>query len=192
MKKLFLLLIAVFFVFSLKAQPTFDLGLKAGANFSKISFELDDYSSKTALKTHFGAFTRIGWDRVFLQPEIYFSGKGGELESATDVVTSFDFTTVDVPVLLGIKVVKAKVLDLHLVGGPVFSGITKKSVENNDVFEKDFYEKHYFGFQYGVGVDVLFLTFDARMEHGLNQFYNQQSSDMKNNTFMLSVGFKFL
>lgn len=183
---------AVIFGLSLKAQPTFDLGFKAGSNFSKISFDLEDYSSNTALKTHFGAFARLGWDRVFVQPEIYFSGKGGELKSATDVATSFDYSTVDVPVLLGVKIIKGKAFDLHVVGGPVFSGITKKSVEDKDVFEKDFYEKHYFGFQYGIGVDVLFLTLDARMEHGLNQFYNQLSSDMKNNTFMLSVGFKFL
>jgi len=114
------------------------------------------------------------------------------LESGSSVVTSFDYTTVDVPVLLGAKIIKGKVFGLHVVGGPVFSGLTKKSVSNNDVFEKDFYEKHYFGLQYGVGVDILFLTFDARMEHGLNQFYNQQSSDLKSNTFMLSVGFKFL
>ncbi|MBN2636686.1 MAG: porin family protein [Prolixibacteraceae bacterium] len=193
MKKIVLIVVTGLFAISLNAQTTFDLGFKGGANFSKISFDADDYSSETALKTHFGAFARLGWDRIFLQPEVYFSGKGGNLKSGTSaIVTSFDYNTVDVPVLLGIKLIKGKAFDLHIVGGPVFSGITTKELDNENTFNEDFYENHYFGVQYGVGVDVLFLTFDARMEQGLNQFYNHFSSDMKNNTFMLSVGFKFL
>lgn len=190
-KKIVLFLIAAVFAVSVEAQTTFDLGLKGGANFSKISFNSEDYSSEAVVKTHFGAFVRLGWDRVFIQPEIYFTGKGGDLKSASDVVTSFDFSAVDVPILLGVKVIKGNNCDLHLVGGPVFSGITKKDVKDGNTFERSFYENHYFGIQYGVGIDVLFLTFDARMENGLNQFYKSQwSSNMKNNTFMLSVGVK--
>ncbi len=192
-KRIVLIVIVSLFSVTLIAQPTFNLGLKGGANFSKISFNAEDYSSETAVKTHFGAFARIGWNRVFIQPEVYFSGKGGDLKSGvTSLVSSFDYSTVDVPVLLGVKVIKGNVFNVHLVGGPVFSGITKKSVKDGNVFDKSFYENHYFGVQYGVGIDVLFLTFDARMENGLNDFYKSQlSSDMKNNTFMLSVGFKF-
>jgi len=43
-----------------------------------------------------------------------------------------------------------------------------------------------------LGIDVLFLTFDARMENAINEFYSQSGKDGKNSTFMLSVGFKFL
>lgn len=180
------------FTLTVKAQPTFDLGLKGGANFSKLSFNLEDYNSEAVVKTHFGAFARIGWNRVFIQPEVYFSGKGGDLKSGINsLVTSFDYSTVDVPVLLGINIIKGKVFNLHAVGGPVFSGITASSVKDGNMFDNSFYRNHYFGVQYGVGIDVLFLTFDARMENGLNEFYtSQMSSDMKNNTFMLSVGFK--
>ena len=194
LKRIILILIAFIFALSSKSQPTFDLGLKAGANFSKISLNLEDYSSEAALKTHLGAFCRLGWDRVFLQPEIYYSGKGGNLKSSiTSLISSFDYSTVDVPVLLGIKIVKGKAFGLNAVGGPVFSGIATKKIDDGSLFNEDFYEKHYFGIQYGLSVDVLFLTFDARMENGLNRFYKSQvSSDMKSNTFMLSVGFKFL
>ncbi len=191
MKKIVLILIAGVFALSINAQPTFDLGLKGGANFSKISFHPDDYTSDAIIKTHFGAFARIGWDRFFIQPEVYFSGKGGDLKSATDAVSSFDFSSVDVPLLFGLKIIKGNAFNLHLAGGPVFSGITATNVKDGSMFDKSFYQKHYFGIQYGVGVDVLFLTFDARMENGLNEFYkSQQSSNMKNNTFMLSVGIK--
>ena len=192
MKKIILFLAAGFIAISLNAQPTFNIGLKGGANFSKISFNIDDYSSEAVVKTHIGAFGRFGGERVFLQPEVYFSGKGGDLKSGvTSLVSSFDFSTVDVPVLLGIKLIKGKSCGLNVVGGPVFSGITTKKVEDGSVFDDEFYKKHYFGVQYGLSLDLLFLTFDARIENGLNEFYRSQwSSDLKNNTFMLSVGFK--
>ena len=90
MKKVILILVVGFFAIALQAQPTFDLGLKGGANFSKISFSAEGYSSATVVKTHVGAFARVGWDRVFLQPEVYFSGKGGDLKysDVTNFVTS--------------------------------------------------------------------------------------------------------
>lgn len=194
MKKLFIV-IALVAMYSLsgKAQAVFDLGIKGGANFSKISLDVSDYNSESVVKTHFGAFGRIGWDRIFIQPEVYFSGKGGDItSSALTAVTSFNYKTVDVPVLLGLKITKSKLFGLHVVGGPVFSKITKTDVSNDEVFHSDFYKNHYFGIQYGLGVDVLFLTFDARMENALNDFYSQSGNGGKNSTFMLSLGFKFL
>ena len=192
-KRFVLFMVVGLIALSTEAQATFNLGIKGGANFSKISFNASDYTSDAVVKTHFGAFGRIGWDIVFIQPEVYFSGKGGDLKSGINsIVTSFDYSTVDVPILLGIKIIKGETFDLHALGGPVFSGITTKKVSDNEsIFNKSFYENHYFGVQYGIGIDLLFLTFDARMENGLNDFYKSQlSSDMKNNTFMLSVGFK--
>lgn len=192
MKKLILILLFAISSGVLAAQPVFDLGLKGGANFSKISFDFDDYSSESVVKTHFGAFGRIGFSRIFIQPEVYFSGKGGEVTGITSTITSFDFSTVDIPVLLGVKIIKGKAIDFHLTGGPVFSKIINEKVEGDDLLDKSFYEKHYFGIQYGLGIDVLFLTFDARMEHALNEFYSHPGGSGKNSTFMLSVGFKIL
>ena len=193
MKKSLLALVLTLISISLLAQPVFDLGIKGGANFSKISLDLEDYSSESVVKMHFGAFARIGWERIFIQPEVYFSGKGGDINSGVlSTVTSFDFKTVDIPALLGVKIIKSKAFGLHAVAGPVFSKITKSDVSNSDFFDKDFYKKHYFGIQYGLGVDVLFLTFDARMENAFNEFYSQSGNRGKNSTFMLFLGFKFL
>ena len=186
---MFLLLLTV----SLFAQVNFDLGIKGGVNFSKISFDSEDYSAESVTKTHFGAFGRIGWSRVFIQPEVYFSGKGGDISSGIlSTVTSFDYGSVDIPVLLGFRLIKGKVFDLHIIAGPVFSIITSEDITSDEVFDKSFYEDNYAGIQYGLGVDVLFLTFQARMENGLGEFYSQPEIAGKNQTFMLSVGFKFL
>ncbi len=193
MKKLGLSFLLLFVTVSLFAQLKFDLGVKGGVNFSKISFDKEDYSAESITKSHFGAFGRIGWDRIFIQPEFYFSGKGGDVTSdLTSTMTSFNYKSMDIPVLLGISVIKGKIFDLHVVGGPVFSSISSEEIKGSNLVNKSFYEDNYFGIQYGVGVDVLFLTFDARMENGLGEFYSDPTVAGKNQTFMLSVGFKFL
>ncbi len=194
MKKLLLSIFLMILTISLFAQMNFDLGVKGGVNFSKISFDSDDYSAESVTKTHFGAFGRIGWDRVFIQPEFYFSGKGGDVTSGImSTMTSFNYKSMDIPVLLGLSVIKGKAFDLHLVGGPVFSNISSEELTGGNLVNKSFYENNYFGIQYGLGIDVLFLTFDARMENGLGDMYSQPGTiSGKNQTFMLSVGFKFL
>ena len=90
---------------TLTAQPFFDAGLKAGVNNSKVTVNLKEFTTESIVKTHIGAFVRLGWSRVYLQPEAYFSSKGGEIISPTilDMLTKFDFNNVDVPILLGIK-----------------------------------------------------------------------------------------
>ena len=101
---LFLLISSISF-----AQPKFDLGLKAGFNNSKISFNIDDYNSESISKAHFGAFGRVGWGKLFVQPEIYFSSKGGNVNlnsGLLSAVQSINYSTVDVPVLLGFELFK--------------------------------------------------------------------------------------
>ena len=46
--------------------------------------------------------------------------------------------------------------------------------------------------QYGLGIDVLFLTFDARVEHGSKFYDDPDVVSGKSTTFMFSVGFKIL
>ncbi len=191
MKKLLLSVVYLAIAFSLSAQFDFHLGVKGGVNFSKVSFDKEGYSSESVTKTHLGAFGRIGWDRVYLQPEVYYSGKGGDISDAQQVLTSFDLNSVDVPLLLGIKLIKGKNFNMHVVGGPVFSGILTKDVSGGSMSNKSFYDDYFFGYQYGLGVDVLFITLDARMENGVSELYSDPTVNGKNQTFMLSLGLKF-
>lgn len=193
MKRLLTIILVMGLAITAVAQPKLDLGLKGGVNFSKLSFDMDDYSAESVTKSHFGAFARIGWDRLFIQPELYFSGKGGDVTSdVASTMASFDYSTFDVPVLLGYRIIKGKALDIHLIGGPVWSNITKEDIKGGDVFEDSFYKDRYMSIQYGVGVDVLFMTIDARMENGLSEIYSMDGESFKNNAFMLSIGFKIL
>ena len=194
MKKLLLPLLFLVISATVFAQPIFDLGIKAGFNSSKLSLDLDDYNSESIQKMHFGAFGRVGVGRLYAQPEVYFSKKGGEISSLSNI-GSFDYSTVDVPVLLGFKIIKGGPVDLHLVGGPVFSFLTNSDIDGS--YDADYFKDNYVGVQYGIGVDIAFITVDARMEHG-NTVYDNTSDpnaigfEGKNNTFMITVGLKFL
>lgn len=195
MKKLFVSLCIVLLASQLMAQPTFNLGVKGGVNFSKMSSDLKDYSSDAVVKSHIGAFARFGIGNVFIQPEAYYSGKGGDVTSdINNTVSSFDYSTIDVPVLLGFYLMNGEKFDLYALAGPVFSGITTKSIDKSAAFDKQFYKNHYFNVQYGLGIDFMFLTLGARFENGLNNAYKQQNGgfDFKNQNFMVSIGLKIL
>jgi len=203
MKRLLISLTLLLFTTVAFSQIVFDLGLKAGVHTSNLSIEegklLDDngmaINSKSFTKMHFGAFGRVGFGKLYVQPEVYFSKKGGELSSnIIDLTSDFDYKNVDVPILLGFKVIDAKVLDFRLLAGPVFSFVTDANYpkELDPYLHDEFFNDRLIGFQYGLGVDVLFLTFDARMEHGSKIYDDPSVISGKANTFMFTVGFKIL
>ena len=195
MKKIIVPILFLFISTISFAQPKFNLGLKAGFNNSKITCNVNAYTSESISKAHFGAFGRVGWGKLFVQPEIYFSSKGGNVDydsGVLDAVRSIDYSTVDVPVLLGFELFKISIVDVHVIGGPLFSFVTNSSIEGDAEFSEEYFNNHYMGFQYGLGVDVWFLTFDARMEHGSKNMFEHPDIEGNNRTFMLTVGFKIL
>lgn len=190
MKKLTALSFLFLFVISVSAQPFFDLGLKAGLNNSKVTLDKNQINSESITKYHVGAFGRLGIGKIFVQPEAYFSAKGGELDgSALEVASQFDFNTVDVPVLLGIKIIDGERANVRITGGPVFSFLTSKKVGGDELLDPDYYKDSYIGLQYGVGADLFGFTLDLRMENSSNM-YEQMNFDGKNKTFMISLGYK--
>jgi hypothetical protein len=198
MKNLVVFLVFVLMPVVLLAQPTMDLGVKAGINNSKVTVRKSEFTSESIVKTHIGAFARFGWGRIYLQPEACFGSKGGEIfepaVSATERAARFDFNNVDIPVLLGFMAVEGERSNIRLMAGPVFSFFTSKDVYNHGQFTKQYFEDNYYGFQYGVGIDLWYFFLDARMEHGANKLYRHPELGIngKNQTFMVTVGFKIL
>jgi opacity protein-like surface antigen len=190
MKKIATLIIILACGFSGKAQGGFDFGLKAGLNTSKISTDLSDYTPQTVNNYLFGAFARINLGRIYLQPEAYFNSKGGEVIShvGIETINSFDLNTVDVPALLGFKIIDKKPFNLRIMAGPAFYFVTNKSVSEQLTKEK--VTDNFFGWQYGAGVDFMFLTLDARMESYTKNLYDAPDFNSKNGNFVISLGVK--
>ncbi|MFV0593237.1 MAG: porin family protein [Draconibacterium sp.] len=190
MRRIVIIFSLMLFVVVSYAQPVFDLGVKAGLNSSKLSLNASDYNEESITKMHWGAFTRVGVSRVYIQPEVYFTKKGGGFTDINDLATEFDYKSVDVPLLLGVKLFESNNFNFRVMAGPVFGFVTKNDVKNVGLDEQ-YFKDHYTGLQYGVGMDVLFLTVDFRLEEA-GKIYNSPDLDAKNRTFMISVGFKIL
>jgi len=190
MKKLTILIAIVLIALTGKSQGFFDAGLKAGINSSKISANVDDYTPQTINNYLFGAFARINLGRIYIQPEAYYNSKGGEYIDKVNLSTinSFDLKTIDVPALIGFKIIDQKAFNLRILAGPVFSFVTDKSASSQ--LTETAIKDNFFGWQYGAGVDFLFLTLDARMESYSNNLYETPKFDSKNGNFVISLGVK--
>jgi hypothetical protein len=199
MRRIILTLALVSMLSLVKGQPFFDLGLKAGATFSSLKFSADlPYLSENVMGYHIGAFSRIGWGRLFLQPEVYFNSRGGKLKSteslANTAVANFDFSGVDVPVLAGVRLFKQTPFNIRLMGGPILQFMTSRQVEPKPTFEqlfsKTYFENHLFGWQLGAGIDFSIFSIDARWESSRNSVYQSDDFSTKNRVFLVSLGIK--
>lgn len=193
MKKIAVLLLFAAIAINVNAQGFFDIGPKVGFNTSKITTNMADYTPKANTSYQFGAFARINLGRFYIQPEAYSNSKKGEVVSLSNglsTINSFNLKTIDVPALLGIKIINQKPFNVRVMAGPVFSFLTDKSVKGQ--FTEDNLKNSFFGWQYGVGVDFLFLTLDARKESFSNNLYSAPNFDFntKSGTFVISLGLK--
>lgn len=173
------------------------LGPKIGLTMSKLKTNFENVTEEMKTGFQFGAFARFG-KKTFVQPELMFTKKGGTLV-VTDVGKSkVDLGTMQVPVMVGYRLLNLEVVSLHIMGGPALSFITNKeiTIEEGDEFIKDTNIKDaIWSFQLGAGVDVLMFTLDVRYEWGLNNIYDPQggdAKDMKNNLWNISLGWKIL
>jgi hypothetical protein len=205
MKKIVLLFFVLFFA----AEVTFgqfSFGLKVGYNASKLHTNLDSIKSSFNSGFHFGAFFRIGIKKVYIQPEAYYTMQGGIFEnSLLNAVDNWKqkitVGTLDIPVLVGFKVINLKVINWRVMAGPMVSFVVNSKIkdvslvgpiQNSDINKLNWYV------QAGTGLDVLFLTLDIRYQVGLNQMIKSAqgttgqpySLNATNNMWVVSLGFK--
>lgn len=192
MKTIVIILLFASFLLPAAAQSPINLGLKGGISSSKLTSNLDEYNEESINNFHAGAFIRVNLGRIYVQPEAYFNSKGGELKESGGIVNSFDLKTVDVPVLLGIKIINADPLVVRANAGPVFSFVTDKELNEGSDFDRDYIEDNFFGWQYGVGLDFMMFTLDARVENSSGELYKGPDLESKSKSFVVSLGIKLL
>jgi hypothetical protein len=155
--KNYLIAILVLFTFSATAQvPYFTIGPKAGASFSKFSADEDQIKEEMKSSLHFGAFARIG-DKVYLQPELLFMNRKGDLSqtAVAGSTKSLHIKTLDIPVLLGGKLIDTDLFNVRVMAGPVASLALNKDINSenwdNTITGKDIRAANW-GVQTGAGV----------------------------------------
>ena len=149
---------------------------------------------------HAGLMTRVTFFGVFIQPELYFSSTGGEVEVTNIIqdvtsIKTMEFKKLDIPVLVGFKFGPARVN-----AGPVASIIIYSKA---DLIDEAGYEEKFkgasFGYQAGVGLDLLkTISLDIRYEgnlsklgDGVNIEGNDFEFDSRNPQFIFSLGIFF-
>ncbi len=195
MKKLFLIGFVVM-VFAAQSFAQFNVGLKAGLNYSTIKAENNEFNESGILGYHIGAWARVG-NAVYLQPELYLGSKGADLkftQAGTTVEQSGKarFTTIDVPVLLGTKIGMEN-FNFRLMAGPAFQfNLDTDDSAFNQAVDPDFYRYRDFvtNLQAGAGVDFGNLSVDLRYETSLKDI--NKNNGQKQNLIHLGVGFKLL
>ena len=214
MKKLFAIVLVV--LISIPAFSKIKLGLKAGMSTTNLSmatlktvtsgnttYTVDDL---TAAKYgfHGGVFMRLTLLGIYIQPELLFSTRTNEytvidLAAPTVKMTKKqNFNKLDIPVMLGFKLGP-----IRLNAGPAASLlINSPKALISDTNYKSMYSRMTFGYQAGLGFDLLnFLTFDLRYEGSLKKYQNQIQNlvgtkttvnlDDRANAFLFSVGLMF-
>jgi hypothetical protein len=188
----------------------FNFGLKVGYNASKLHTGLDSIKSSFNSGFHFGAFFRIGIKKVYIQPEAYYTMQGAIFQN--NVANTYNnwkqnvtVGTLDIPVLVGFKILDLKIVNWRIMAGPMVSFVVNSKIkdvslvgpiQNSDINKLNWYV------QAGTGLDVFFLTLDVRYQIGLNQMIksaqsigsngntNTYSLNATNNMWVVSLGFK--
>jgi len=224
-----LALLSALFVFTqpVCAQSTgkkFTAGLRLGANFSRLdelSYQTprldgnglpvmsggkivyDFFQQNDARSTGLvgGVFARIG-NRVFIQPEVLLSVKGGKIDLIRQGMEtqSIDLrkATIDIPVMLGFRLGP-----LRLNAGPMASltmldsGNLKETLKHYSSQSLRLTSKEaQLRYQAGIGLNVMRMQLDLRYEGGLGDLKNpfsmapaEEPAVPRANLWQLTVGF---
>ena len=190
MKKILLVAVICLFSSALFAQlaSPISLGLHGGLVSTKLDADISGASVKENAKNGMmlGAFARININKWYIQPELNYVSRKSEIEILGD---TYDFKTksIDVPILLGYKIVKLPLFKLRAFAGPVASfNIDDKITSTfDDAVDADF-KNAVWNAKFGAGIDVWKLTLDVDYEVGLSDV----AEDLKGNMVNVTLGFR--
>jgi hypothetical protein len=210
MKKIILIIVLSILPLMIFAQGLISFGPKVGWNSDRLTTDYTHYVKDIKSGFQGGVFFSIYLKRIYIQPEAYFSIKRGALQasfadpfdpnSTLNVSQSINLQSIDVPILLGFKLLDLKLIRLRIWGGPVASYLLNKDYslsinglnESGRITSEDFKQATWSG-QIGAGLDLLMLTFDVGYQFGLDSFLTIGSLDgfnLRNNVFFCSLGWR--
>ncbi len=206
MKKI-TLLIAIMMAASF-AFSQISLGPKVGFNTSKLTDDADSIKADLSTSFNFGVFVRLG-KKIYLQPEVNWLTRGGVFETVdvnnlNPIKQEIELKTIEIPVLVGWRIINLGVGNIRIMAGPSASIVTNSSVKTTSSAglvgpikdtDLDDFKDLVWGFNAGVGVDILMFTLDVRYQMGLNEVIPKiENFDFysKSNIFAVSLGWKII
>ena len=198
--------------FGIKAGYNSSLGANDLGSITNGSYNLKSVNSEYKNGFQAGVFLRLNASKLYFQPELlYAMGKKNydmNVTSSDNTITgtfnkNVTVSTVDVPLLLGYKVLDLKVANLRVFAGPKLrfnagSSLDYNVLSNGGTLTKDQLiedvKAAQLGLEAGFGVDVLMLSLDFRYQV-INDMYQTKLKDVTidkipANTFVISLGWK--
>lgn len=190
MRKILLITFISILAFGASAQiaSPISLGVHAGWSSTKIKIEnatMNDIKSSASGGYMFGIFGRVNLGKLYIQPELNYSKKIGTVDiknaqtDLTKITSDLTYSSIDIPLLLGYKIIKLPFVNVHVFAGPVASfstnalkldnikGATQEFI--NSVKDLDA-KKTIWNVKFGGGVEVWKLNLDVDYEMGLRDF----------------------
>lgn len=195
------MMIIAFIATSVAAKAQLQLGVKAGLSTANVTVEevrndpLQYAKAENVTGYHAGAFARLQFGGLFVQPEAILTSTGGRIEVTNSdstipvQVEDIKFNRLDVPVMVGYNFFNV----LRVQAGPVSSTLLSAKREGQSI--KDYMDTADWGFQAGIGVDIGSITADVRYERvnrKLTDTSQQTGMKLNNQQFLVSLGYKLL
>jgi len=200
------------FNFGIKAGYTSSLGVNNLGSVTSGAYNLNSVNSDLSNGFQAGVFARFGFKKLYFQPEfLYDMGKKNYTMTIQDAQSNniqfnkrVNISTLEVPLLLGYKLLDLKLVNLRAFAGPKLRFNAGSSLDYNnlssggsvtqDQLIKDI-KAAQLGLEAGVGIDFLMFTLDARYNVIKDMYQTKLSSvtidNLQANTFVISLGWKF-
>ncbi|MDR6371428.1 hypothetical protein J2795_002785 [Chryseobacterium bernardetii] len=184
------LLLCIFCSIETKAQqtPAFHIGVKGGANFTKTSTE-SSLEGKYGFGYQAGVMTRLDIGKLYVQGEALFNKRKTSYQSQDGSSSKLSWNAIDIPVVVGYKIIKADDFNVRVFAGGVYSYAFNNKVSTSQALQEGFkkFDKSNIGITGGVGLDYKNFTVDLRYETGLTSINKEFKS--KPHSFSLGIGY---
>lgn len=174
------------------AQFTFNPQI--GVNASRLTTDPAGTEREARVGYQLGFNLRLGEGKFYFQPGVKWHRVGTALKSKSQLDDNFNFednvdvNSVQIPALVGLRIINTKLLGLRANAGVALSLVT--SVNDNAFgLKKEDYQEKIWGGIFGIGVDLLIITVDLNYELGLSKVF-ENASEAKNNVWRFEAGFK--
>lgn len=200
----------------------FSIGLKAGYTSSLTfgslgsvtngTYDLGSVKSEMWNNFQAGIFTRLIFGKLYIEPELLYTLQKKEYEITIEDLTNHNVTlnklvnvsTIDVPILVGFKVIDLGIVNIHAFAGPKLRFLANSALnfQNPDGGNFDIGQisteakKSNVGLEIGAGVDIFNLTIDARANLISNMAESKLNgktlASLPSNTLVISLAWKIL
>ena len=200
MLKFVLFTLIIGFSYMLSSQIPINFGFGGGASQAKYNIGTDSLNGENVTSWQGGVFARVKIKKLYIGVDAFLKSNPGTFTSISgNTKGEISVLGLDVPVVLGWKIVDKKLFNFRIYGGPSLQLNFYEKVKtsfNGSSFEADenwqFKGGPKWSITAGTGIDIAFVTLDIRYLYSVSDWSNISVSEINNSGVQLNVGFKIL